>query len=128
MKKLRFPCYIFAFIVNYILVFFAVLLYEQGGPVVYPIFLLTQPLLVLLNCIVSKNMRQFVIISLNLIASTIIANIVAIMLYMINIHSDSVTILLLQYALIIGCAYVALLSIISFTVKTAILKCIEHNR
>lgn len=128
MKKLRFPCYIFCIFVNYILVLFAVLLYEQGGPVLYPIFLLTQPLLVLFNCIVSKNMRQFVIISLNLIASTIVANIVAIMLYMANICGGSETMLLLRYALVIDCAYVALLSIISFTVKTAIFKVFKYNR
>ena len=127
MKKLRFPCYIFAFIVNYILVFFAVLLYEQGGPVVYPIFLLTQPLLVLLNCLVSQKIGYFIFISLNLIVSTIIANIVGVWLYMSNVCGGSETILLLQYAVVIGCIYVIVLSIISFIVKTAILKCIKNN-
>lgn len=128
MKKLRFPCYVFALIINYILVLFAVLFYEQGGPVVYPIFLFTQAVLILFNCIVSQNVRQFVIISLNLIASTIIANVVDIWLYMTNICGGSETILLLQYAVVIGCGYVALLSIISFVVKLAILRCIENNK
>lgn len=127
MKKIKFPYYVSVLILNYILVLFAVLFYKQGALVVYPIFLLTQPLLVLLNCLVSQKIGYFIFISLNLIVSTIIANIVGVWLYMSNVCGGSETILLLQYAVVIGCIYVTVLSIISFIVKTVILKCIKNN-
>ena len=87
--------------------------------------MITQLLLVLLNCCVSKNIGQFIVISLNLIVSTIVANITAIKLYMVNVCGGSETMLLLRYALVIGCVYVTVLSIILFAVKQLSLKALN---
>ena len=68
---------------------------------------------------------QFAILAANLLASTIVANIVATLLYYHNISADDGTLLVGRWEVIIGCIYVAIISGIALLIKKLILKLIH---
>lgn len=114
--------YIVTLILNYSLILFSVLFYRGGGSLIEPVLLLSQGILTIINCIVSRNLIQFAILSANLLVSTIVANIVATQLYFQNISADDETLIFGWWALIIGCIYVVIISILAILLKKIISK------
>lgn len=117
--------YIVTLILNYILILFSVLFYRGGSPLIEPVLLISQGILTIINCIVSRNQIQFAILAANLLASTIVANIVATLLYYHNISADDGTLLVGRWEVIIGCIYVAIISGLALLIKKLILKLIH---
>lgn len=66
--------YIVTLILNYSLILFSVLFYRGGVLILYPLFLMSQFVFVIINCLISRKIYQFTILSVNLLISTIIAN------------------------------------------------------
>lgn len=124
-SKIWTSLYIVTLILNYILILFSVLFYRGGSPLIEPVLLISQGILTIINCIVSRNQIQFAILSANLLASTIVANIVATLLYYHNISADDGTLLVGRWEVIIGCIYVAIISGIALLIKKLILKLIH---
>ena len=124
-SKIWTSLYIVTLILNYILILFSVLFYRGGSPLIEPILLISQGILTIINCIVSRNQIQFAILAANLLASTIVANIVATLLYYHNISADDGTLLVGRWEVIIGCIYVAIISGIALLIKKLILKLIH---
>ena len=123
-SKIWTSLYIITLILNYILILFSVL-YRGGSPLIEPVLLISQGILTIINCIVSRNQIQFAILAANLLASTIVANIVATLLYYHNISADDGTLLVGRWEVIIGCIYVAIISGIALLIKKLILKLIH---
>lgn len=117
--------YIVTLILNYILILFSVLFYRGGSPLIEPVLLISQGILTIINCIISRNQIQFAILAANLLASTIVANIVATLLYYHNISADDGTLLVGRWEVIIGCIYVAIISGLALLIKKLILKLIH---
>ena len=117
--------YIVTLILNYSLILFSALLYRGGSPLIEPVLLMSQGILTVINCIVSRNLIQFAILSANLLVSTIVANIVATQLYYHNISADDETLIFGWWALIIGCIYVVVISGLALLIKKLILKLIH---
>ena len=117
--------YIVTLILNYSLILFSVLFYRGGSPLIEPVLLMSQGILTVINCIVSRNLIQFAILSANLLVSTIVANIVATQLYYHNISADDETLIFGWWALIIGCIYVVVISGLALLIKKLILKLIH---
>lgn len=124
-SKIWTSLYIVTLILNYILILFSVLFYHGGSPLIEPVLLISQGILTIINCIVSRNQIQFAILAANLLASTIVANIVATLLYYHNISADDGTLLVGRWEVIIGCIYVAIISGIALLIKKLILKLIH---
>lgn len=124
-SKIWTSLYIVTLILNYILILFSVLFYRGGSPLIEPVLLMSQGILTIINCIVSRNQIQFAILAANLLASTIVANIVATLLYYHNISADDGTLLVGRWEVIIGCIYVAIISGIALLIKKLILKLIH---
>lgn len=124
-SKIWTSLYIVTLILNYILILFSVLFYRGGSPLIEPVLLMSQGILTVINCIVSRNLIQFAILSANLLVSTIVANIVATQLYYHNISADDETLIFGWWALIIGCIYVVVISGIALLIKKLILKLIH---
>lgn len=124
-SKIWTSLYIVTLILNYILILFSVLFYRGGSPLIVPVLLISQGILTIINCIVSRNQIQFAILAANLLASTIVANIVATLLYYHNISADDGTLLGGRWEVIIGCIYVAIISGIALLIKKLILKLIH---
>ncbi len=124
-SKIWTSLYIVTLILNYILILFSVLFYRGGSPLIEPVLLISQGILTIINCIVSRNQIQFAILAANLLASTIVANIVATLLYYHNISADDGTLLVGRWEVIIGCIYVAIISGIALLIKNLILKLIH---
>lgn len=124
-SKIWTSLYIVTLILNYILILFSVLFYRGGSPLIEPVLLISQGILTIINCIVSRNQIQFAILAANLLASTIVANIVATLLYYHNISADDGTLLVGRWEVIIGCIYVAIISGIALLIKKLILKLIH---
>ena len=114
--------YIVTLILNYSLILFSALLYRGGSPLIEPVLLMSQGILTVINCIVSRNLIQFAILSANLLVSTIVANIVATQLYYHNISADDETLIFGWWALIIGCIYVVIISVLAILLKKIISK------
>lgn len=114
--------YIVTLILNYSLILFSVLFYRGGSSLIEPVLLLSQGILTIINCIVSRNLIQFAILSANLLVSTIVANIVATQLYFQNISADDETLIFGWWALIIGCIYVVIISVLAILLKKIISK------
>lgn len=121
-SKIWIPLYIVTIILNYILILFSVLFYRGGAPVVWPVLLLSQGGLSIINCMVSKKLYQFAILSANLLVSTIIANIVEAQLYMQKIGGGTETLLFGQMGLFVGCIYVVIISVLAIFLKKIISK------
>jgi len=117
MNKLRFTFFILMNIINYVLVVPAVLLYKGGSPVTIPLFLSLQLALIIADFFASENTRQLCILSINLLISTIVANILSTQLYYHNISSDAETLLVGKYEVIIGSIYVIVLSCAAVAIK-----------
>lgn len=117
--------YIVTLILNYSLILFSVLFYRGGSPLIEPVLLISQGILTIINCIVSRNQIQFAILAANLLASTIVANIVATLLYYHNISADDGTLLVGRWEVIIGCIYVVVISGLALLIKKLILKFIH---
>ena len=124
-SKIWTSLYIVTLILNYILILFSVLFYRGGSPLIEPVLLISQGILTIINCIVSRNQIQFAILAANLLASTIVANIVATLLYYHNISADDGTLLVGRWEVIIGCIYVAIISGLALLIKKLILKLIH---
>lgn len=124
-SKIWTSLYIVTLILNYILILFSVLFYRGGSPLIEPVLLMSQGILTIINCIVSRNQIQFAILAANLLASTIVANIVATLLYYHNISADDGTLLVGRWEVIIGCIYVAIISGLALLIKKLILKLIH---
>ena len=124
-SKIWTSLYIVTLILNYILILFSVLFYRGGSPLIEPVLLISQGILTIINCIVSRNQIQFAILAANLLVSTIVANIVATLLYYHNISADDGTLLVGRWEVIIGCIYVAIISGIALLIKKLILKLIH---
>ena len=103
--------------VNYVLVLLAFSLFRFGVGVSC-LFLLIQPALVFANYYFSKRIWQLVILSANLLLSTVIANMADVQLYYRFVSSDSETLLVGELEVIIGIIYVAVLSLIAIIIKT----------
>ncbi len=116
MNKVKFSLFVAMNIINYVLVLFSVLFYTLGYRV-FPIFICTQLALTVVNHAVSENLKQQGILSINLLISTIAANILLTFLYMNNISADSGTLLVGKYAVVIGIIFVALSSLIAMSIK-----------
>lgn len=114
--------YIVTLILNYSLILFSALFYREGSPLIEPVLLMSQCILTVINCIVSRNLIQFAILSANLLVSTIVANIVATQLYYHNISADDETLIFGWWALIIGCIYVVIISVLAILLKKIISK------
>ena len=124
MKALKVVLFVLMNIANYVLVLLGVLLYRWGSPLLYPLFLLLQPALVLANYFVSTKILQLSVLSVHLLISTIIANLLSTHLYAINIAAGE-TYTVGKAAAIIGCAYVIGLSIAAIIIKREHIK--KHN-
>ena len=108
------------------MVLLGVLLYRWGSPLLYPLFLLLQPALVLANYFVSTKIWQLSVLSVHLLISTIIANLLSTHLYAINIAAGE-TYTVGKAAAIIGCAYVIGLSIAAIIIKREHIKKLSPN-
>lgn len=121
-SKARTSLYIVTLILNYILILFSALFYREGSSLIEPVLLLSQGILTIINCIVSRNQIQFAILSVNLLVSTIVANIVATQFYYHNISADNETLIFGWWTLIIGCIYVVIISVLAILLKKIISK------
>ncbi len=126
MKALKVVLFVLMNIANYVLVLLGVLLYRWGSPLLYPLFLLLQPALVLANYFVSTKIWQLSVLSVHLLISTIIANLLSTHLYAINIAAGE-TYTVGKAAAIIGCAYVIGLSIAAIIIKREHIKKLSPN-
>ena len=114
--------YIVTLILNYSLILFSALFYRGGALILYPLFLMSQFVFVIINCLISRKIYQFTILSVNLLISTIIANNVFPQLYSKNICGGSEAELLYRYALTFGCIYVVIISVLAILLKKIISK------
>lgn len=114
--------YIVTLILNYSLILFSALLYRGGALILYPLFLMSQCVFVIINCLISRKIYQFTILSVNLLISTIIANNVFSQLYSKNICGGSEAELVDRYALTFGCIYVVIISVLAILLKKIISK------
>lgn len=114
--------YIVTLILNYSLVLFSALFYRGGALILYPLFLMSQFVFVIINCLISRKVYQFTILSVNLLISTIIANNVFSQLYSKNICGGSEAELVYRYALTFGCIYVVIISVLAILLKKIISK------
>ena len=114
MKRVK---YIFVTLANYIPVLCACLFYEGGGPLMWPIFIVAQIILIVLNHILSSKKMELIFYDVNLIISTIIANGLSTYLYYWNISSDSETPAVGQLGLMVGVIFVLILTFISVLLK-----------
>ncbi len=116
MKMNKFGILIFANITNYVLVLLSALLFSIGYRL-FPILIVAQLIWTVLNYFVSENIKQQLILSINLLISTILANCLSVFLYMRNISADSGTLYVGKIALLIGIIYVFIISAIAILVK-----------
>lgn len=114
--------YIVTLILNYSLILFSALFYRGGALILYPLFLMSQFVFVIINCLISRKIYQFTILSVNLLISTIIANNVFSQLYSKNICGGSESYLVDHYALTFGCIYVVIISVLAILLKKIISK------
>ena len=126
-SKVWTPLYIVKLILNYSLILFSALFYRGGALILYPLFLMLQFVFVIINCLISRKIYQFTILSVNLLISTIIANKVFPQLYSKNICGSSESYLVEHYALIFGCIYVVIISGLALLLKRLILKLIHKT-
>lgn len=120
-KQFRFVLFVLMNIVNYALVLLGVLLYRGGGPVVYPLFLAVQPALVIANYYVSEKLCQIIVLSVHLLVSTIVSNLLQAHLYAIHIAGGE-TYTVGKVAAIIGSIYVITLSVVAIIIKHSLTK------
>ena len=118
MKKNRLLLFTIMNLANYVLVLLACTLYGVGFGTAL-LFLVLQPVLTAVNYIASEKTWQLIVLSVHLLISTLIANYMSVQLYYQNISSDSGTLLVGKYAIIIGCVYVIILSAITIGIKAA---------
>ena len=109
--------YVIATAANYIPALCACLFFRGGGPVMFPLLIALQIILTLLNFFIANSKKPMIFLSANLFVSTIIANVLSTYLYYTNISSDSETILVGEWATIIGAGFVFILSLIFILLK-----------
>lgn len=109
--------YIFVTLANYIPVLCACLFYKGGAPVDWPIYIVAQIILIVLNHILSSKKMELICYDVNLIISTIIANGLSTYLYYWNISSDPETPAVGQLGLMVGVIFVLILTFISVLLK-----------
>lgn len=116
MIKNKIVILVFANISNYVLVLLSALLFSIGYRL-FPILIIVQLIWTILNYFVSENTKQQLILSINLLISTILANCISVFLYMKNISADSGTLYIGKIALLIGIIYVFIISAIAILIK-----------
>lgn len=116
MTKKKLTTLILTALANFLPLIFGVVFYWSGFGVYIFIFCL-QKLLTVLNFVVSDNIKQLLILSANLMISTIATTIISTYLYMAKISPDSGTLLVGQIALIAGCIIVAIFTAIACLIK-----------
>lgn len=116
MSKKKLGILIFAGITNYISVLLSATLFSLGY-LLFPILIFTQLVWTIVNYFVSENIKQQIVLSINLLISTIIANCLLTFLYMSNISADSGTLHVGRIALTCGVIYVAVISAIAILIK-----------
>lgn len=114
-------------IINYTLVLFAFLLYPLGGPVYIPLAIISQLLLAFFNYKFTYKVWQIVLLSADLILSTVMANRLIIYLFMKNISNDGETAILGNYVFWIGLIFVIFITVTSTVVKAFSLKTKKNN-
>ena len=112
MSKVRSLLFILMNIACYVLVLIVVLLYASGGPL-YTIMLIVQGAFTVINAFVAKSQKQQIVLSANLLLSTIIANVTFTVLYLQNVGYSDETIALGRTATIIGSGFVIAVSIVA---------------
>ena len=118
--------YILITLTNYIPVLCAFFAYIGGAPVVWMLFIMSQIGLVVLNYKATDKISIVTFLSINLLASTIIANKLATYLYYTNVSSDGETLIVGNVGLWVGVIFVVILSLLSILLKVLI--CIYHNK
>ncbi|MBQ8795757.1 MAG: hypothetical protein IJZ54_04980 [Clostridia bacterium] len=101
---------------NYLPIIFGLIFYFLGFEVFVALFCF-QKILTILNFFVSNNIRQLLILSANLMISTIATTLLTTYLYMAKISPDSGTLLVGQIALVAGCIVVAVFAAIACLIK-----------
>ena len=109
--------YILVTLANYIPVLCGCLLFRGGAPLLWPLFIIMQILLVSLNYSTAKGILGVLFLNANLTVSTIIANWLFTHLYYTLISSDSETLIVGYVGGEIGTIFVLVLSLISVLIK-----------
>lgn len=102
---------------NYIPVLAACLFYKGGAPVEWPLYIVLQVLLVILNFIIANKRSMLIFFNINLLISTVIANKLSVYLYYTNISSDGMTLTIGDLGLIVGVVFVLIISLVSVLLK-----------
>ncbi len=118
MKKYGF---ILLIILNYILVLIAFLFYYAGIGA-YSLIFLFQLLLVYFNYKFSYKIWHIILLSCNMIISTMIGNYLTTYLYMKNISNDWGTAFIGEIIFWVGFAFVVIVSLVSIIIKTVHIK------
>ena len=119
---LRWIAFFLMIVVNLSLIYPAATYYVKGAPFLFPVFLIAQVIFTVLNFLVSEKMFQLIILSVELLLSTIIAHIVCTLLYYHNVSSDAETLLVGQYEVLLGSFFVIVISLIAIFIKRALIK------
>ena len=108
--------YILTALANYIPVLCACLFY-RGGAYIWPVFMVLQILLVIINHKITDNRLPLLILHANLLVSAIIANWLLTHLYYTRISPDGITPILGLFGGFAGAIFVILLSVISLLIR-----------
>ena len=109
--------YILVTLANYIPVLCGCLLFRGGAPLLWPLFIIMQILLVSLNYSTANGKLGVLFLNANLLVSTIAANWLFVYLYYTLISSDSETVIVGYVGGEIGAIFVLVLSLISVLIK-----------
>lgn len=113
MKKAK---YVPAAIANYIPVLCACLFYRIGF-YIWPVFIILQILIVILNHKIADSKSMLLILHANLLISTFAANWLSARLYYMNISSDAETLIAGMATISVGVLFIILLSAISLLIR-----------
>lgn len=102
---------------NYSIVLFAWIFYTGDAPLNWSTFILIQLLFICLNYKIANNRINLVFLNINLLISTIVANVLLTNLLYNNISSDSETLAVGNFGLMVGIVFVLILSLIFVILK-----------
>ncbi|MBQ6558989.1 MAG: hypothetical protein IJL81_06430 [Clostridia bacterium] len=104
-------------LLNYIPVLLSVLLFRFGAPLLWPVFIISQVVLIIINFVLSRKKSELIIYSINLLLSTVIANALLTYLYYHIVSDDAETIMVGELGLFVGAVFVFVLSLIFILFK-----------
>ncbi len=107
--------YILIALANYFPVLCACIVHNPN--LAWLLFIISQILLIFLNYKAADDKFSLAFLNINLLISTVIANVLLTHLYSSNISSDSETLAVGNLALVIGAIFVLILSVISILLK-----------